>query len=55
MSSSGSAAELAKEKKRLLELLEENDYDSAYIITDVIYLICFKSKLKKKYFYLNYI
>ena len=45
MSSSGSAAELAKEKKRLLELLEENDYESAYIITDVIY---FESNLNKK-------
>ena len=55
MSSSGSAAELAKEKKRLLELLEENDYESAYIITDVIYLIYFESNLKKKEFYPNYI
>ncbi len=45
MSSSGSAAELAKEKKRLLELLEENDYESAHIISDVIY---FESNLNKK-------
>jgi len=48
MSSSGSAAELAKEKKRLLELLEENDYESAHIISDVIYFESNLNQIRKK-------
>jgi hypothetical protein len=35
---SSSASEISRDKKKLLELLEQNDYNSAYIISEVLFV-----------------
>ena len=47
---SSSASEVAREKKRLLELLEQSDYDSAYIISEVLFVY---NKFNSIKWYLN--